>query len=142
MSTLTLISCSKVKLPVSEAPAGELYSSSLFRKARAYAEHLGDEWGVLSAKYGLLNPDDVVPNYDLTLNDLSKEDRNAWAYGVASDIIDHHSEIKMLVLLAGRNYVEPLVDILSSAAPHILIHQPLKGLQIGERLRYLSEVVA
>lgn len=41
-------------------PARELYRSDWFLKARAYVEAQGEEWFILSAKYGLVSPDQVI----------------------------------------------------------------------------------
>lgn len=50
--------------------------SDLFRKARAYAERSADEWFVLSAMHGLVDPGDVVEPYDLTLNTMDVAERS------------------------------------------------------------------
>ncbi len=33
---------------------------------RAYAEHFADQWVILSAKYGFLDPDTEIRNYNVT----------------------------------------------------------------------------
>src|SRR5690606_13413659 len=56
--TIALVSCVSSKEPHA-APARDLYTSALFRKARAYAERNADAWYILSAKYGLVDPNRV-----------------------------------------------------------------------------------
>jgi hypothetical protein len=52
-----LVSCTKSKTDHS-APPKDLYEpSALFRKARRYCKDTHDEWYILSAKHGLLEPD-------------------------------------------------------------------------------------
>ena len=52
-----LISCTKSKRD-EPAPPRDLYEpSTLFQKAREYCENTYDEWYILSAKHGLLDPD-------------------------------------------------------------------------------------
>ncbi len=70
--SLYLVSCVSQKLPVS-APAKDLYTSPLFCKARSYVERKGQPWFILSAKHGLLHPDQPVAPYDLTLNTMGYE---------------------------------------------------------------------
>lgn len=53
--TVGLVGCTSQKLK-RPAPARELYVSSLFKKASAFAERSCDRWYVLSAKHGLLHP--------------------------------------------------------------------------------------
>lgn len=42
-------------------PAGDAYRRAPFALNRAYAERFGDAWVVLSAKYGSIAPDVVIP---------------------------------------------------------------------------------
>ena len=53
-----LVGCVKSKLD-HPAPARDLYTSALFRKARAHAEATGGPWFVLSAEHGLHLPNIV-----------------------------------------------------------------------------------
>lgn len=75
---LVLISCVKSKLPHA-APARELYTSPLFRKARNLVEASGTRWLLLSSQYGLVDPGEVIASYDYTLNTLGVAVRKAWA---------------------------------------------------------------
>lgn len=75
---MALVSCVKAKRTVA-APAGELYTSHLFRSLRSYAVLHADRWYILSAEHGFLHPDQVVAPYERTLNRMPKRDRVAWA---------------------------------------------------------------
>jgi methionyl-tRNA formyltransferase len=71
--TLGLVSCAKSKRSY-PCTAKEMYQpSDLFRKAYGYAVKRYDLVAILSAKYGLLLPDEVIEPYDLTLNMMSDE---------------------------------------------------------------------
>jgi hypothetical protein len=50
------------------AQAREFYVSSWFMAVRRYVEAAGDPWYVLSAKYALVTPAQVLAPYDETLN--------------------------------------------------------------------------
>ncbi|WP_395858435.1 DUF6884 domain-containing protein [Arthrobacter sp. KBS0702] len=39
----------------------------MFKKASAYAELTCDRWYILSAKHGLLHPDEIIQPYDMRL---------------------------------------------------------------------------
>ena len=52
---VVLVGCVKSKRD-HPSPASDLYTSALFRKARAYAESTGGPWYVLSAEHGLVEP--------------------------------------------------------------------------------------
>lgn len=61
---LILVGCVQTKRPVA-SPAAELFDSPLFAGRRSYALQAGMPWYILSAKYGLLAPDDVIGPYDV-----------------------------------------------------------------------------
>lgn len=77
MQRLILIACSKAKLPAA-APARELYRGDLFRKARAFAEQQGAPWLILSARHGVVQPDEILGPYDDTLNTATRAQLAAW----------------------------------------------------------------
>ena len=79
MKTVFLVSCAAEKR-ASALPAEHLYCYGLFQKARAYAlRNMGseDQWYILSANYGLLNPAMVVGPYNETLNNMRKSERTS-----------------------------------------------------------------
>jgi hypothetical protein len=73
---LVVVPCGKAKVWDREprrgaTPARDAYTGGLFRAHRAYAERIGERWVVLSAKYGLIDPDWLIPGpYDVTFNNL------------------------------------------------------------------------
>ncbi len=67
-----LVSCVKPKRGY-PSPAKDLYLSDWFKKAFRYASQNADEWFILSAKYFLVLPDQVIEPYDLTLKSMSVE---------------------------------------------------------------------
>lgn len=64
----------------------DLFRSDGFARARDHAVSSGTPWFVLSAKHGLLEPDDVVAPYDLELGDASTVYRSAWGEWVAAQL--------------------------------------------------------
>lgn len=74
MSTLGVVPCGKKKIWDQDpnrgaVPAGDAYTGTFHLLARGYAERFTDRWVVLSAKYGFLEPHDLVPGpYDVTFN--------------------------------------------------------------------------
>jgi hypothetical protein len=69
-------------------PASRLFRSSGFARARGYAESSGHPWFVLSAKHGLLDPDDVVGPFDVLFGDQSLTYRTAWGEWVVAQLAD------------------------------------------------------
>jgi len=54
--------------------ARDLFLLELFRRYRAYAIADADRWYILSAKHGLLDPDQVIAPYECTLNAMSAQE--------------------------------------------------------------------
>ena len=132
---ICLLSCVGQKL-AAPAPARDLYTSSWFVKARAYADSTGQPWFVLSAKYGLVHPDDVIAPYDLTLNNMPVAGRRVWARNVFAQLIPHLEGAGSVTFLAGRRYREFLEPKLRSRGLDVAV--PMEGLRIGEQLGWLT----
>jgi cytoplasmic iron level regulating protein YaaA (DUF328/UPF0246 family) len=135
-TTIALVACvsKKNKTPM---PARDLYISDWFKKASSYADSISDQWFILSAKYGLLDPDDVVEPYDETLNKMPVNQRRAWSKKVIEDLIPKLNVGDQVVVLAGIKSREFLVSPLSSKG--IQVEIPMEGLRIGEQLSWLSK---
>src|SRR4030042_2853771 len=106
-----------------------MYSSSdLFKKAYAYCTKKYDAVAILSAKYGLLLPHDEIEPYDLTLNDMSSEDREAWAERVFKQMKSRLNlkDIDVVYFHAGNYYREHLIRKLEEIC--INCEAPLKNL--------------
>ena len=50
-------------------PAGRMFRSDGFARAREHAVHSGAPWFVLSAKHGLLDPGEVISPHELQIDD-------------------------------------------------------------------------
>ena len=76
------------ELAGSARPARELFASSGFARARESAVRSGHPWFVLSAKHGLLDPDDVVGPFAVLIGDQPAGYRTAWAEWVVVQLAD------------------------------------------------------
>lgn len=134
---VVLVGCVKSKLDRS-APARDLYTSPLFRKERAYAEATGAPWFVLSAEYGLVEPDRVIEPYELHLASSSRASRAAWGRRVVDDLVATVGDLraKVIEIHAGAAYVDAVHDGLAAAGATVVA--PLAGLAIGERLSWYA----
>jgi hypothetical protein len=135
-STIVLVGCSGSKT-TEPAPAAELFTGTAFRKAKELARAAGVPWYVISAKFGLLHPDEFIAPYDVYLPDQSGRYRAAWGRWVVAQIAERH-ELRGAVIEAhaGRAYCEPLVEPLTEVGASLF--QPLAGLGLGKRLSWYS----
>jgi cytoplasmic iron level regulating protein YaaA (DUF328/UPF0246 family) len=120
------------------APARDLYLSPLFRGLRQYAESHADSWYILSAKYGVLRPEQVISRYEETLNTIGKRDRLAWAEKVQKQLLDLLPSDAEVILLAGERYRENIEPFLRKRGHSVSV--PLQGLQIGKQLQWLKQI--
>lgn len=98
-----LISCSKSKGGYRDL-ARNMYVSPLYRKSVLVAEAWGLPFSILSAKYGLLDPDQTIDPYELTLKGASKQFKSEWADKVDTQIRNSALRTKRLIVLAGDDY--------------------------------------
>ena len=137
---ILLVACSKGKLD-HPAAAKDLYSSTLFRSARAYAEAAGTPWFILSAEHGLVAPDDWLAPYDRYLPDTPRSFREAWSHWVVErlELLAGSLANRTIEIHAGSTYVQPLEVRLGTKGCRV--KTPLAGLAVGERQRwYLVEL--
>ena len=134
MSTVVLSSCVSKKLP-HKAKARDLYISPLFRMNLKYAQRFSPyKVFILSAKYGLVELDEEIEPYDVTINNMSAGERRAWATKVVFQIQEHCDLAKdHFVILAGQKYRQYLLSHLKS------YEIPLAGLPIGKQLQFLKK---
>lgn len=147
-----VIACSAQKLACERAPARELYTSQLFRMSLAYAERRcdGDVY-VVSALHELVPLDRELTPYDFEMSDRGgKRARETWGERVASALISKHGRAFETLMLAGKTYADPIARGLcmhfgyDSKASEWRgcrdrpVVEPLKGMQIGQRLSWLS----
>lgn len=83
-----LVGCVKTKRH-HEAPARDLYVSQLFRGRRSYVEATCDRWFILSAKHGLVSPQEALEPYDETLNEKSADAKRIWSAAVLPCLSAH-----------------------------------------------------
>lgn len=141
---IALVGCGASKVD-HVAMARDLYTGNLFRATRRHVEDRYDAWWILSAKHGALAPCTVIRPYDRTIADLTVDELHAWTNRVDSRVrLDaglglwsQQGGRVEVDLFAGKPYCDPVLERWS-ALPW-MIHQPLEGLQIGERLHWFAE---
>ena len=138
---IALISCVSKKRELKEGQlvlAKDLYTSSLFKMAYAYAEKLGvDKIYILSAKHGLLEEDDKIGWYNETLLNKSTKECKDWSNKVLDDLRGKGANLSKdtFYLLAGKKYYQYLLGD-GKIENYILPYYGQKG--IGYILKFLK----
>jgi len=102
---LVITGCTKEKLAYSSslrAPAKEMYQGRLFKTVRRYCEAMGYDYVIISAKYGLLFPDDVIEGYEKVLR--TKEDIEAMQPMVEKKLKPLLKNYEKILVIAGEKY--------------------------------------
>lgn len=137
MKDVYLISCTKSKQNRT-CKAEEMYMpSTKFRASLAYAENRvnsrTEQIFILSAKYGLLELDEIIETYDETLFGKPQAECDGWGSQVVKGLSSRFNLAETnFVILAGSSYVNPLVGKLEH------ITTPLKGMPMAESISWLQ----
>lgn len=144
MNTLCIIPCGKLKIWDKDPNAGpveakRVYVGPFSLKCREYAERFyPDSWCILSAKYGFLFPNDIVPGpYNVCFNNkkshpISYEELQIQIVQKGLDKVDK------VVLLGGREYRAIANNIFNNKE----VHNPLIGCQgIGYMMGRLNDSI-
>jgi hypothetical protein len=131
---IVLLSCVATKLS-KPAPAGELYSSPLFKGSLKYANSLDpDDIVILSAKHYVLPLEQVIAPYDKTLLNMPSDEIKEWAEEVLRRLRKRYDlENDEFIILAGakyRKYIVPEIKNWSS---------PVEGKRIGQQLQFYAQ---
>jgi hypothetical protein len=118
-----------------QALAMDLYISPWFRFARVLIEATGCPWFILSAKYGLVAPDEMLAPYEQTLITMSVMERRKWASRVQAQMDEKMPPSERIVIFAGQRYREFLTDYLKWRFP--VVEVPMERLTIGKQLQWL-----
>lgn len=117
MKTLCIIPCGKRKIWDKDPFAGpteakNVYIGAFAKKCRQYAETFyPSSWRILSAKYGFLSPDNIIPeDYNATFNKRSSGPISAkkLRYQIRKKGLYRYSKI---VMLGGKHYREILQKV-------------------------------
>jgi len=112
--SIALIGCTGPKTS-RPTQARHLYRTALFRARLAYAEANYDAVFIVSARHGLVHPNQVIEPYDLSLTSLSARARRAWAGRVAAALKRRVGATAHVDLFASQPYIAVLRPALERA---------------------------
>jgi hypothetical protein len=119
-------------------PASEAYCSPYFVKNKLYTQTFGEQWCILSAKYGLVLSGEEVENYDFTFRHHHRDlVTPAQLHGQIAAKQLH--PVQRVQVLGGREYVNRART--AFARYSLAIEAPLAGLRIGESMQAVQEAV-
>lgn len=141
---LALIPCTRRKSPVGVTPL-TLYRSSGFVTMVKHAQQRCDRILIMSAKYGILGPEDRVAYYDAYLPTLPQEQRSKLALLIAERVEDlellqiNPKAVLSYLPKAYYEFLQEEVPVLKSWAPQI--RRPYKNLSNLALIKVLSNEI-
>lgn len=135
---IALVGCTS-RQHIQAMPARWLYHSEWFVRAAAVAETSTAGWYILSARYGLLHPDQKIAPYDLLLTDLSPSQRQVWAAAVIQSLSQILRPNDRVLALTDSVYAAPLLPLLANTAWRITA--PLAGLNLTGQISWMDNAL-
>jgi hypothetical protein len=129
-----LVGCGKKKRE-EKSYAWKLYEGRYFEKKMTVAMMLGHP-AILSAKYGYVPISEKIEPYDEHIRTKEEHERHSWALSIANSVPDCNE----IVILAGKNYRNPLVDILKEKG--YKVYSPFDSSEIrgiGDQMAWCKE---
>ncbi len=138
-TTTILLGCVKTKLD-HRARARDLYCSPLWRARRSYAEASGLPWLILSAKYGLVDPDRMLRPYNLALGDLRANQRRARGERVVDCLQRRFGSLEgaTFEVHAGAPYRDAIRQPLKELGADLC--EPLAELPLGRQFQWYAAI--
>lgn len=142
---LVIVGCGAKKIWDTNPLAGptkakDVYIGPYFKVNRQYAEHLGCDWLVLSAKYGFVWPDFVIPgNYNTTFKNLS-------TCPVSTDELRRQlfqlqlGRYDSITILGGQDYIGRVED--AFAGMDARFETPLAGYPMGQQMHRINQMLS
>lgn len=120
-------------------PARDVYTGAPSKVNRAFAEYFGARWVILSAKYGFVDPDFVIPEpYNLTFR---KRDPGLVTPATLREQVENLqlAAYPDVIVLGGKEYQRVAREALSGTG--VTPHFPFAGLPMGAAMAATNEAI-
>lgn len=143
--TLVIVPCGQAKIWGKDRAAGpvearDAYVGGPFKVNRAYAERFGDRWLILSAKYGLIAPDFLIPeSYNVTFKDPRT---GPVTVATLREQVETQelNRFDPIIVLGGMEY--QIAARSAFATNSWRLHTPFAGLPIGKAMQATNRAIA
>ena len=131
--TLVIVPCGGSKIWKKRPDAGptrarKAYIGPPFIVNLEYAEKFADKWVILSAKYGFIDGDFVIPeNYNVTFNDIKTNPISVEK--LKDQVRERLSQYKCVISLGSTAYANMVITSFKSTNSKVIT--PTAGLKIG-----------
>lgn len=139
---LIIVPCGQGKIwdkkMVGAVAAREAYTGSPFKVNREYAERFSDRWVILSAKYGFIPPDFMIPGpYNVTFK--KKSTRPISIAVLKEQIKDQGLDSSQTIIgLGGKDYRTVIEQVFGVGINLVF---PFSGLPIGKMMQATKRAI-
>jgi len=138
---LIIVPCGLSKVWDKKPQAGPVaaslaYTGPPFRLNKRYAERYGDRWVILSAKYGFIPPDFIIPGpYDVT---FKRKSTNPVALAILTEQVCGMglNGFEVVIGLGGKEYRSVIEQAFDSSS--VELRFPFAGLNIMKMMRAIK----
>ena len=116
---LVITSCTSSKLNYA-APAKSLYQGVLFRKIKKIVNYNNLDFKILSAKYGILDANDIIKPYEKELK--NKKDILELRKRVIPNLKSIEEDYELIIIIMGKKYREVLEPLFISKSKYKMIY--------------------
>jgi hypothetical protein len=142
--TLIIVPCGQGKIwdqypHYGPVPARDAYTGAPFKVNRAFAERFADDWMILSAKYGFVTPEFLIPGpYNVTFKRKSTEPVSA---RTLQDQVKRQNlgRYNSVIGLGGKEY-RAMIEAAFASLP-IELRFPFAGLPIGKMMQATKRAI-
>jgi hypothetical protein len=100
------------------------------RYAEAYQQKYDEEWAIVSAKHGLVYPDESITDYDEFGLDVTQ------AIEIANELSEKN--VESVRVIGGKKYTNTLTPALEGMGIDVV--ELCRGMRIGKRVQKLQEL--
>lgn len=141
---LVIVPCGRSKIwdkhpTAGPTPAKDAYTGVPFKLNRQYAESFCNAWVILSAKYGFIPPDFVLPGpYEVT---FKRKSSNPVSVEVlqAQVVTQRLSDFAIIIGLGGKEYRSAIESAFHQTPVELLF--PFAGLPIGKSMQATKRAI-
>ena len=144
-SLLVIVPCGQKKIwdkapDAGSTPARHAYTGPAFTINRTFAEHFGQTWVVLSAKYGLIEPDVEIPGpYNVT---FKQEATGPVSVAQLREQVraQRLNQFDKVIGLGGKAYRHAIEEAFHGTS--VKLHFPFAGLPIGKAMQATKRAIS
>jgi len=142
LKMLVIVPCGQAKIWKKEpshgpAKAKNAYQGAPFKVNKAFAERFADKWIVLSAKYGFIDPEFIIPkDYNVTFKKPSTNpiSIDALKKQLKQKNLDSYD---VVIALGGEDYSSKVKKVFMNVSK---VMAPTRGLPIGKAMGHVKSL--